>query len=286
MSRNYFVNRHGKKLTVDSAVDEIAGQRITIHEMPQSVVSEPKVRRSLPKLHVSKKFAFIVVIILIVVALGSLLAVDAVKREYLSQTAAMKTSVQNLASKPSSTETSAKDAVKGVSSQLTASTSCSGNSTITSLYAPARAASDECHRVATTYSSLKASLSTMASVVTYLDAQKADLAESLAPPADGAYAVIPAQAAAWKAGYDKLVKLSPPSQLTSAHAALLKRMKVVVDAWAELATAQNAQNIANFTAAEAKLTKAYEGLRASGDDLNQVVQTVQKAIQTSVDALH
>lgn len=286
MSHTYFVNRHGKKLDIESAVDEIENQTVVKPAPVQQLNTISKPRRLFPKLRISKKVVLVLVILIVAIAASALLVADSKKRDYLQQTAAMKTSVKNISSRVSSTETSAKDAIKGITSQLTAPTTCAGsNNFVTTVYSPAKQAADECIQTATLYTKLKTSLAVMNNVVTYLDMQKGILAVALAGPSDGAYAEIPAEASTWKDSYDKLLKITPPTQAAAVYQLLVGRVKSVVDGWSGLSTAQNAQDASAFTAAETNLTKAYENLRTSGDDFNQVLLSLQKDVQTNASSL-
>lgn len=286
MSRDYFVNRHGKKSSIEGVVSEIADLERTEPVVARPIVHTPKRHRSMPRLRFSKKYAIIFVVSVVVVAAGALVVADAARRSYQLQTATMKTSVKNLVSKTSSTETSAKDAIKGLSSQLTAVTACGGKGTIiTSLYAPAKQAADECSVTAVTYNSITSSLQTMNEVVGYLDTQKTTLAAALATPSDGVFAEIPTEVTSWKNAYSTLLKITPPKQVSTAHQGLIKRVKVVVDAWGDLSTAQSSQDVAAFTTSEAKLTKAYDDLRDSSVEFDSVVTSLQNDIQTGVTAL-
>ncbi|MBC7746407.1 hypothetical protein H7Y40_00290 [Pedobacter sp.] len=286
MSRDYFVNRHGKKSTVDTAVSEIATQESAAPAVFRPSVLVPKVRRSLPRLHISRRISLGVAVGVAVVAILGLLVIDSARRDYQLQTAEMKSSVQKLATQTASTETSAQNAIKGLSSQLTAKSVCAGTGTvITTIYAPAQQAADECARTAVAYNNVKASLTSMNDVVIYLDAVKVALATALAAPTDGSFAEIPAKALAWQESYDTVKKLTPPQQASVAHDYLQKKIQTVSDAWKKLSIAQGTQNTEAFTAAEAKLTKAYEELRTTGDEFDVVVLNVQKDIHAAVQNL-
>lgn len=287
MSNQSFVSRHGKKSTVDDVIDEVS-----VQDIPKSVITseekgskKPRPNKKFPRIRVSRKVGVVLLIVILALLFTALLLADASRREYQRQTYVMKLTVKDLSSKTFSNETTARDAIFGLTSQLTTE-NCSENELFfVAMYPPAAQAARECRETAELHGNLVTALTEMSSLVTYLESQEKVLSGALSPPSDGAFAEIPNESMSWSKAYDDVKKIGPPTVVKNAHDALVANIQQVAGAWRELNDAQNSQNANAFTTAETKLTKAYEKLRTNGNELSAVLDAQQKAVSQSVRAL-
>lgn len=299
MSRQSFTNRHGHKLTVDDTAQEVVVETGQAAKKPIAPVpaesarpaeqsrtfSRPQLQIPAIKPRFSKKLLLILLVLLVVLGLGVVMIADATKRGYERQTAAMKRNVNDLTTKTFSTEISARDAIKGISSQLTADSTCSGNELVLQFYSAAQQTHQECVETAKAYKGLHSSVTAMSQMVDYLDKQKVILQDALTPPQNGAFAEIPQELEVWQTAYDKLLFLSAPAPVKDIHTNLTKNVQEVLASWQAIQNAHNAQDAAAFAEGEARLAKAYEALRVSGEEIEGVVSGLQKDIQTRVAQL-
>lgn len=293
MSKTYFTNRHGKKLRVDTEDQRPSaqtGENSIQAEGTRYLDTTPPIaqrRRTLTALLGRKRRIGIVIglTLLVIIAVGVVVIIaDGARREYDRQAATLQTLVRTVAATPSSTETSARDAIEGVLRQLDSPDSCRVHQPqqLIDLYPPAREAAARCHDVFTRHQAVKDRLQTMQQTVIYLELQNTAVAPALARPADDAFAQIDVMYAAWGEAQKALEDIDTPDSARTQHEALVGRVRQITEQWAALSAANGAQQREAFVAAETALAKAYEALRASQDDFRLLLDSQQAAITEAV----
>lgn len=285
MSKTYFTNRHGKKLSVEGAGNEAPEAVIQANDAP-AVKTRRHLRLRIPGRAVLVVLAAIVALLLIGTGL-LLISADGARREYDRQGSALQSKLKALAVTPSSTETSAVDVVKGLLAGLQTEDDCTVDqpAIIVDNYPPAQRSRESCRQTYVAYQSVAAATRSIGETAVYLEKQHEILAPALARPANEAFAEIGAMNTQWDGALIALRGLEVPPAAESGHTALLGRVEAVAKGWQGLAAANAAQQREAFTAAEADLTKAYEGLRVSNADFTQLLSRQQTDLTRAVKRL-
>lgn len=280
-----FTNRHGKRTSVDGAVDEITATETVITKPAVVPAQKPKSTRRLKLKRPSKKVLLILGIAIILIICGYIVAADTARRDFDRVASATASKVTNVKAQSISEETSAIDTVTGLRQKLNTNEPCQSNmpNFIYTVYPPAQQSLQRCNQASDAYTALLTSLATMDVSIHYLDAQSKAVNQALSSPADGAYAEIPNYVtASQKALVDLKAIQEVPSDLANAHAELVTSMEALSAAWTELGSANSAQNQEAFTAAEKKLATAYEAIRTSGDKFDANINSLQSAISIAL----
>lgn len=300
MSKQYFVNRRGKKLSVEPGgkAPNVLEPQLTAE---QSGVTESSARASEKTLRERRPvtwrlripvravtIAVAAVVAGLVITAGILLIMaDGARRDYDRQASALQSRIQNIATKPSSTETPAKTVTEGLLGELRTDDACtvSQPSELVDVFTPAREARDSCRQIYESYREVVDATQVMHELVLYLEEQHAVIAPALAPPANDAFAEIGSMSARWAETRAALQQIQPPQIAQTAHIALSDQVTTVADAWGGLAAAYAAQQPDAFTSAEASLTRAYEALRASHAGFSQLIGQQQTRLNQAVSKL-
>ncbi|HXH04948.1 MAG TPA: hypothetical protein VNI82_00805 [Candidatus Nitrosotenuis sp.] len=293
MSREYFVNRHGKKLDINGAVADIEQneQKPLVQQSESLQVKQPSAPRlsgkiTRPKMTFPKK-TLIILSALILVAVFSLIVVaDTARRDYQRQTSAMKGSVVEAQKHSISADTSAYDASRGLLDKLKKYDACqtSAPELISKNYDPAKDALSECSETLASYNNVRQQLESMKVASQYLESQKKALAPALKLSVNGEFAEIPSNATAWQTSFETVQKIKPPREFEKTHEKLVEDVETVSRAWVVLSDAARDQSAEGFTRAEAVLTRAYETLRGSGDEFDTLVLAQQKSLDMAVSS--
>lgn len=275
-----FTNRHGKKVQVSD--DEIIinpSTQLPIAQqnvMPQGL---PRKKRSLPKFKLSKRAWVTLLVLGVVVALAMLVTADSVKRDYESQTAAMKRTILERNKQSAGTETTPEKTIQNLRAALSARADCKVQGIdVVSWYGPAKTARQDCQEAADRYKKLQLALDDMAVMATYISDMNEVLKTPLAGPSIGEYGIISEYAVSWEQAVDALKKLSPPEILSSQHQSLVAKAKTVSEAWNTLNEANNARNTEDFKKAEAALNDRYSELRTASDSFQTIITSTQTSI--------
>lgn len=299
MSEQTFRNRRGNKVSISDAVAEIESEKVTPptakakpnKEQPAKKNPSPRTnnkksprpRRAL--LRIPKKVAILIAAIVFLLALVGLLVVDGAKREYESQTAAMRRNVTDITTSPSSRETPAVAVTEHLLESLDRSADCKATLDVTQWYAPAARAQETCQTVAENYEQLRQNVQTMRILAVYASEIEKSLDAPLQNPNSGTFASIVEYTDRWEAVVEKLEDVTPPDAMKGAHTKLVERVGDVRDNWQSLRTANAEQERASFEQAEEQLTDSYVALRSSHQDIVRALTEHQRIIDEQVQNL-
>lgn len=278
-----FTNRHGRKTSIDGAVEEIA----VIETRSSHQASVIKKKRSLSRLPIPKismRTGLIVVGTFGLVILGYFVLADTARRDFDRVASTMTSKVTEVKAQSISEGASAKDALSGLNQKLVINEPCQSSmpNVVYRAYAPAVQSLDACNEVADRYSALRQSLGQMQSYVSYLEEQSKILDAPLAVPTDGNYAEIPEFVSRWESAVKDLRAINDvPLSLKPAHEELVVATVALSAGWSELQNATNAQDVERFMASERSLASAYETLRSSGDAFSAIIKDQQAAISAA-----
>ena len=94
-----------------------------------------------------------------------------------------------------------------------------------------------------------------------------------------------AQVGIWQAKIDAVAKQSTSQAFDPVKKEAETRLAAIASGWQEVAASSKAQNRTNYTAAQAKLARAYADLDAISATSSQQLETLVKALQTAYAAL-
>lgn len=285
-----FINRHGKKVSLDGTQLEVPPVSEPSRVQHQVTTKSPKIkkvrkRRSVKK--VFRVFAILLLALLLIPVIGG----EIVRARYISSRDSAKAQLVEYATKTIApqqknqvTTNQLADAAERV--EKIRDDACDGGFTdnLASIYPRAKVAFDDCIILKRKVDAIAVSLRDMESQVRYLDA----LTPVIDPVSKGTtdeFAVISAQHENWRALDDALVKLSPAASQRAAHEQLKLQSKVIVGAWSALNSANNNQDAAAFADAEKKLGEAYETFRSSSSILFKILNDTQTKLTTNYKAL-
>lgn len=289
-----FVNRRGHdadvsaadlaSLSIDAQPEETSEPVVVkgSKKSPKSASKPPKTRRHA---RWSRKKTCIVVAIVVLLIAIPVLAGEILRAQYLASTAAAKDSLKTIVSKDvlplqkkadiTAKQTSAvTDKLENVRDSM-----CPGGllDNMASVYPRAKSAHGECIDQRGRIASLVTQLRDMEKMLSYIESLNTALAVVNTPTTD-AYAVIATQQSNWQSVSEALGKLNPPTTLKSGHDQLATAVKSISDGWSKLNIASNAQNTADFQAAEKQLNDGYVAVRASKAVFAEVITDKQATI--------
>lgn len=274
-----FVNRRGHDTDIsasdlaDLSIDAQPEEKIEpvgvkgSKKLHRAASKSPKTRRQTKWSH--KKTLILVAIVVLLIAIP-VLAGEILRAQYLASASAAKDSLkatisQDVLPLQKKADITAKqvsavtDKLEGVRDGM-----CPGGllDNMASLYPRAKSAHSECIGQRGRIASLVTQLRDMEKMLSYIENMNDALATVNTPTTD-AYAVIATQQTNWQSVSEALGKLNPPSDLKSGHDQLVAAVKSISDGWSKLNVANNAQNAADFQAAEKQLNEGYVAVRAS-----------------------
>lgn len=288
---NVFINRHGKKMTLDGTPVDLPVIDEPVASLPsQTTIKPKKVKKVRNKKPIKKVLAIILiflgVLVLIPVVTGELVRAryaashDGARKELLEFAAETVVPQQKKQMKLVQLSEAA-NKVEQIRDDA-----CEGGllDNMATLYPRAKAAHGQCIALKQKIAAIALGLRDMENQVRYLEA----LAPALEPVAKGTteeFAIISAQHENWRALTEALAKLSPAASQRAAHEQLKLQSQAIVDAWSALNTANNSQDAAAFAAAEKKLGEAYEAFRSSSSALAKVMNDTQTNLTASYKTL-
>jgi hypothetical protein len=277
-----FTNRHGKKVNVnDDEVIVNPSTRLPIAQQnPTTNVSkQPKVKRQLLSIRLTKRASVTLFVMIVVVAVAMLVTADSVKRDYESQTSAMKRSILDRGKQSTSTETAPEKTIKDLRASLNARADCKVHSIdVVSWYGPAKVARQDCQTTADRYKKLQLALDDMSVMAQYTSKMTEILKGPLAAPTSGEYATISEYAESWQKASSSLGSLQAPEILAPQHQNLVVKVKAVSAAWDTLSAANGAKNTDDFKKAETALNDRYSELRTVSDSMQTIIMSTQTSI--------
>lgn len=292
----FFVNRHGKKVSGDGAVLEEtpSPEKVVTPTRPpvvEPIVTKPKKIKKVRGKKQTKKITLILFAVLVALALTPLLGGEAVRARYLASSDGAKNELFDYATKTIVPQQKKQVSLKQLSEAATRveqirDNACDGGFTdnLALLYPRAKEAFDKCIGQKQKIAAVAANLRDLESQVRYLDSL-APILDPIAKPAGEEFAIISAQHDNWKAFHEALGKLSPSASQRTAHDDLKAKTKVIVDTWSALNSANNAQDAAAFSDAEKKLSENYEAFRAASAALAAIQNETQTRLTVSFSAL-
>lgn len=284
-----FTNRHGKKVQVSD--DEIFvnhSTQLPIAQQNPAPLAQglPRKKRSLPKVKLSKRALVTLLVLSAVVALAMLVTADSIKRDYESQTAAMKRTIIDRNKQSTSSETTPEKTIKNLRSSLTARSDCKVQGIdVVSWYGPAKTARQDCQETADRYKKLQLALDDMTVMAAYISTMNDILKTPLSGPSTGEYGIISEYSASWSDAVAALKKLTPPEILSSQHQNLVTKASAVSDVWNTLNEANNSRNTDAFKKAEAALNDRYSELRTVSDSFQTIILSTQTSINRYISEL-
>lgn len=279
-----FVNRRGHNADVSAA--ELDSLSIDAQPEPVKSTDQPeppkktlkkkpvKNKKSRTRRHAKwtrKKTLILVIVLLVIVAVPVLIG-EALRAQYLASASAAESSLRAIVkddvlplqkkSDINSKQVSAvTDKLEDVRDSM-----CPGGllDNIASLYPRSHEAHEQCIAERGKIAALVTQMRDMVGMLAYVESINAALAPVSAQSTD-AFAVIATQQSNWQQVNEKLEKLSAPTPLKTANDQLVAAVKSITDGWSKLNVANNAQNAADFQAAEKQLSDGYVAVRASKD---------------------
>lgn len=284
-----FVNRHGKKVSLDSAeLVEVPRSAAPIQvARPQKAEKVQKPRRKRSR----KKILLVLVLIVVGLLIAPILAGEAVASRYTSSHRAAKTELVNFATGTMVPQqknqmtlaqvTQVMEKVEQIRDGV-----CEGGLTdnIANLYPRANKALQECITFKQKVAAVASSLRDIESQVRYLESLESVL-EPVSKGTTDEFAVISAQLENWKMVGETLAKLSPAASQRASHDQLKAQANTIADGWSSLNTANSNQDAAAFADAEKKLSTSYEALRSSRTALAKTLLDTQAKLTTSYKQL-
>lgn len=288
---NVFVNRHGKKMSLDGSPVELPVIDEPIVATKPQAVSKPKKVKKIRNKRPVKKVVLILLIVMLILALIPVIGGELVRARYISSRDAAKAQLIEYGTRIVVPQQ--KKQVTLVSLGATAGQAekirddaCDGGlmDNLAMIYPRAREAFDQCITLKQKVAAIAASLRDMESQVRYLEAL-APVVEPVSKGTTDEFAVISAQHENWRALHEAITKLSPAAPQRIAHEKLVSQGKVIADAWSALNTANNNQDATAFADAEKQLGEAYEVFRSSSSSLANILNTTQANLSTNYEAL-
>lgn len=293
-----FVNRRGHNADVSDkeldtlSIDEQPGVESQEEKKPIKAIKEPNRQLKKPKVRRHAKWTrkktfiligFILLVIAIPVVIGEFLRV-----QYLASASAAENSLKLIVTNDvlplqKKTDITSKQ-VLSVTDKLeeVRDGMCPGGllDNMASLYPRSHKAHEECIAERGKIASLATQMRDMAGMLAYIESVNAALAPVSSSSTD-AFAVIATQQSNWQQVNEKLQKLDAPTALKAANEQLVTAVKSITDGWSRLNVANNAQNAADFQAAEKQLRDGYAAVRTSKDAFQAAIATKQDAISST-----
>lgn len=280
-----FVNRRGHNSDVSSAeLDSLSidaqPEVEPVSEQPKSSKKPKDTKKSIeakkPKTRrhakwTRKKTFILVAVILVLVAIPVIVG-EVLRAQYLASTSAAESSLKSIVTNDvlplqKKSDITSKQ-VSAVTDKLeeVRDSMCPGGllDNMASLYPRSHEAHEECIAERGKIASLVTQMRDMVGMLAYIESINAALAPVSGQTTD-AFAVIATQQSNWQQVDEKLEKLSAPTPLKTANDQLVTAVKSITDGWSKLNVANNAQNAADFQAAEKQLSDGYASVRASKD---------------------
>ncbi len=297
-----FVNRRGHNADISTqdldglSIDDqpkvdLADQTTPkVAKKPGKTPKKPKARRHAKwtRRHTIILIAVIIVIIAIPVVVGEIL-----RAQYAASSEAAKASLKTVVASDvlplqKKSEITSKQ-VSGVTDKLESirDSMCPGGllDNMATFYPRARAAHQECIDERGKIASLVTQLRDMVSMLAHLESITAALAP-VSGQATDVFAVIATQQSSWQQVSESLQKLKAPATLKAADDQLVAAVRSITDGWSKLNIANNAQNAADFQAAEKQLSDGYGAVRASKDAFATAIADKQTNITKYSQDLH
>lgn len=281
-----FTNRHGKKVQVSD--DEVVVEKLPPVKTSNTDTYAPRTtkKKRLPKVRLSKRAWVTVFVMLVLVSVALLVTADSVKRDYESQTAAMKRTIAERGKQSTSTETAPDKTIAALRASLNARADCKVQGIdVVSWYGPAKDARQDCQETADRYKKLQLALDDMAAMATYTTEMNTILKVPLSAPGSGEFGIISEYAVTWEEALASLKNITPPEILSSQHAGLIAKVNAVSEAWNGLNAANNDRNATAFKTAETTLSDKYTELRTSADSMQTIIISTQTSINRYVSEL-
>ena len=295
-----FVNRRGHNSDVSSAeldslsIDaqpEIApvSTESTSTKKPKSNQNPSSPKKPKTRRHAkwTRRKTFILIGVILVLVAIPVIVVEILRIQYLPSASAAEESLKSIVKNDvlplqKKTDITAKQ-VSGVTDKLedVRDSMCPGGllDNMASLYPRSHEAHEECIAERGKIASLVTQMRDMVSMLAYIESINAALAPVSAQSSD-AFAVIATQQSSWQQVNEKLQKLSAPTLLKTANDQLVAAVKSITDGWSKLNVANNAQNAADFQAAEKQLSDGYVAVRASKDAFAIAIAAKQATISS------
>ena len=245
----------------------------------------PRVRR---RAAWSRKKTIIAAAIVLVIISIPIIAGEVLRAQYVASTDTAKNSLKSLVAQEvlplqKKAEITAKQ-VSGVTDKLEGirDSMCPGGllDNIAALYPRAHTAHQKCIDERGKIASLVTQMRDMVGMLAHIESINAALTPVSAPSSD-AFAIIADQQSGWQKASETLQKISAPTTLKPANDQLINAVKSITDGWSKLNIANNAQNAADFQAAEKQLSDGYAAVRAS----KEAFATALAAKQTTISQL-
>ena len=286
-----FVNRHGKKMSLDSTTLETPPMEEKLAVPTTALVKKPQKVRGTRNKKPVKKMLFILIIILVSLLLIPVIGGELVRARYVSSREGARAKLIEYATKTVVPQQKKRVTLAQLSEAATKvetirDDACDGGLTdnLATIYPRAKTALDDCIVVKQKIAAIAVNLRDLESQVRYLESLVPALSTATKSIADE-FAVISAQLTNWQTLNEELSKLSPAATQRATHDQLKLQTKAIVDAWSALNTANNNQNASAFAEAEKKLSESYEAFRTSSSALSTLFNTTQTNITTSYKAL-
>lgn len=284
-----FVNRHGKKVSVDGAelVEVPRAAAPTEVVRPQKVEKTQKPRRKRSR----RKLLLVLILVVAGLLIAPVLAGEAVAARYTSSYKTAKSELVNFATgtivpqqKNQMTLAQVTQAMEKV--EQIRDGVCEGGLTdnIANLYPRANTALQECISFKQKVAAVASGLRGIESQVRYLESLEPVL-EPVSKGTTDEFAVISAQLENWKMLGETLAKLSPAASQRASHDQLKAQASTIADGWSALNTANSNQDATAFADAEKKLSTSYEALRSSRTALVKTLLDAQARLTTNYKQL-
>lgn len=288
-----FVSRHGRRTKLDNV--DLSGVNIedepTRKPAPPSEITSPKVRLRpeihLPRPHMSRRQIAFTALGIVVAILLPLVALELIALQYRANGEALRKDVANIGTTIAlpAQKSSAQDGLDKTLSALASKRdgACRGGvlDNIAFLYPRAKDALAQCNAARADVSQLTTHLSHLKDIQAYSNSVSEILKPALAA-SESPYAVLPDQVATWQAATGKLKVVNAPGELKSLHDSLKQLVGNIETQWSALNSANNAQDQAAFSAAEAKLGSFYESMRELSPTLTEITLKVQSDVTMAV----
>ena len=256
----------------------------TAGDKPKPDKNKPRVRRHAKW---TRKKTFILIGIILVLLAVPILIGEVLRAQYLASTSAAESSLKVIVTNDvlplqKKSDITAKQ-VSAVTDKLeeVRDGMCPGGllDNMATIYPRSQQAHSECIAERGHIASLVTQMRDMVSMLAYIESINAALAPVSAQPTD-AFAVIATQQSSWQQVSESLQKLSAPTPLKTANDQLVAAVKSITDGWSKLNVANNAQNAADFQAAEKQLSDGYVAVRASKDAFATAISSKQAIISS------
>lgn len=280
-----FVNRRGHNSDVSSdeldslSIDaqpevEPASEQPKSSKKPKDTKKSAGAKRPKTRRHAkwTRKKTFILAAVILVLVAIPVITGEVLRVQYLASASVAESSLKTIVTNDvlplqKKSDITAKQ-VSAVTDKLeeVRDSMCPGGllDNIAMIYPRSQEAHRDCIAERGRIASLVTQMHDMVNILAYIESINAALAPVSAASTD-AFAVIATQQSSWQQVSESLQKLNAPTPLKTANDQLVTAVKSITDGWSKLNVANNAQNAADFQAAEKQLSDGYVAVRASKD---------------------